>query len=447
MNSRVIHHAPLLLLLCGAGITGLLAPWARVPSMLSPAPRYLADLAGAFALYALAGALVSRAPQECSSRAGMGILLGVALLVRLLLLPALPSLSTDIFRYLWDGKVSVHGANPYALPPSAPELAPLRGPTWARIDYLDERTAYPPAAQAVFALAARIHADDPLPLKSILVGADLAAILALIALLRRAGRPPALALLYAWNPLVISETALSGHMDVLAVAPFLLALLALQRGDARGLWAGVLLLGVSLAAKPFAVVALPILARWRGVRVPALAVGVAVAAFLPYLDAGGHIMGGAQAMAGRFRNNGSLHEVCARLLEGHVGRPDALARRLLAALVIAATLWLARRPVTGTADLWRRLSQAFTVALLASPVVHPWYLLWLAPFHCLAPAATAVAFTARVILKHKPRRRPPTLDPRHSQHYAPVYVLLLWEAWTALRGRRGGGATCRRACE
>ena len=35
-------------------------------------------------------------------------------------------LSSDLYRYIWDGRVQRAGINPYLYPPSAPELAVLR---------------------------------------------------------------------------------------------------------------------------------------------------------------------------------------------------------------------------------------------------------------------------------------------------------------------------------
>ncbi|MBI3945818.1 MAG: hypothetical protein HY321_07855 [Armatimonadetes bacterium] len=436
--TRHFRHASLaLLFLCGGAITALLAPSAGVSSLLNEVPRYLIALAGAFAFYGLAGIVVVRAPDACSSRAGLAAILGVALAARLSLVSAEPTLSTDLFRYLWDGKVAAAGHNPYAFAPDAPELAPLRGPFWHRISYRSVRTPYPPVAQALFRLAAGIRQDDPIALKLLLVAADLAAVLALIGLLRRARRPAAHALLYAWNPLVISETALSGHVDALGVALFLLALLALERDDAAGQTAGALLLGLSLAAKPYALAALPVIARWRGLRVASLALAVAALTLAPYLDAGEHLMGGARAMARRWRNNGSLYEILYPALVGRVPFPGRTSRRILAGLLAAGCLLLARRPVDGREDLWRRLYHAFLLSLFTSPVAHPWYLVWLAPFLSLSPAASGFAFTALVSIKHLPRWLPPSIPVRLWVQYAPVYLLLAWEWWPRRKRRAG----------
>src|SRR5271170_2840071 len=61
-----------------------------------------------------------------SNRAGLVIILSFAFLFRLAVLFPEPQLSSDIYRYVWDGRVQGAGINPYRYIPSAPELAKLR---------------------------------------------------------------------------------------------------------------------------------------------------------------------------------------------------------------------------------------------------------------------------------------------------------------------------------
>ncbi|MEK7729943.1 MAG: hypothetical protein AAB354_16160, partial [candidate division KSB1 bacterium] len=56
-------------------------------------------------------------PPSCELAGSMVLILGFAVLFRLLLLPQTPFLSNDIYRYLWDAEVLQHGINPYLYPP------------------------------------------------------------------------------------------------------------------------------------------------------------------------------------------------------------------------------------------------------------------------------------------------------------------------------------------
>ncbi len=162
---------------------------------------------------------------EAVAHPGAVILLGACLL-RLLLLPLPATLSDDALRYLWDGKVARAGWNPYALPPAAPELAPLRDATWRRLPHRDVPTVYPPLAITGFSIATLL----PFPLlswKILATAADLGACALLLRLARRRGLPPGRAAWYAWNPLVALEVAGMGHVDALGVAAVVGAVLCL----------------------------------------------------------------------------------------------------------------------------------------------------------------------------------------------------------------------------
>ena len=70
----------------------------------------------------------------------------VAALLRVIALPLPPTLSDDIYRYVWDGKVIGAGLNPYLLAPQAADLEPLRDELWDRLPHREVETVYPPVA-------------------------------------------------------------------------------------------------------------------------------------------------------------------------------------------------------------------------------------------------------------------------------------------------------------
>ena len=80
------------------------------------------------------------------------IVLLIALAVRLIALIAPPFLSTDIYRYVWDGLVQGAGINPFRYIPADSHLAFLRDaniyPNINRRDYA--HTIYPPGSQLIF---------------------------------------------------------------------------------------------------------------------------------------------------------------------------------------------------------------------------------------------------------------------------------------------------------
>src|SRR5690349_2996390 len=77
-----------------------------------------------FILYALACYYVLR--PEPSQRSSLIIIVGLAVMFNALLLPTQSSLSDDMYRYVWDGRVQGNGINPYRYPPDVRDVAFLR---------------------------------------------------------------------------------------------------------------------------------------------------------------------------------------------------------------------------------------------------------------------------------------------------------------------------------
>jgi hypothetical protein len=130
------------------------------------------------------------------------------------------------------------------------------------------------------------------------------------------------------------------------------------------------------------------------------------------------------AMTGRFESNASLYVVLTWLLG------DAGIARVAAALLCGAfILWWARRE----ADPVRFVLGTLTATALLSPVLHPWYLVWLIPAFCFIRVPALVALTATVVLSYMVwpgylaggAWQLPTWA--HLLEYAPIAVLGLWE--------------------
>ncbi len=180
----------------------------------------------AFLALACAGGVIAALAarlEEIPGPRALAIIVGAGLAMRLLALPAPPILSTDIFRYVWDGIVQSAGINPYRYVPADPVLAFLRDaqvyPFINRADYAV--TIYPPIAQAFFLLVTRISAS-PLAIKIALVACEAVTIFALVGLLRLTGQSETRVAAYAWHPLPIWEIAGQGHIDGVMIALMML---------------------------------------------------------------------------------------------------------------------------------------------------------------------------------------------------------------------------------
>ncbi len=355
---------------------------------------------------------------------GGAILLG-ALLLRLPLLPLPPTLSDDVLRYLWDGKVAAAGMNPYALAPEAETLTPLRDESWRLLPHKQVPTVYPPLSLAAFSIAIRL--PFPMPVWKLMVtGADLAACWLLVLIAGSLGLPAGRAAWYAWNPLVALEVAGMGHVDALGVAAVVAAVLLLLR-PSRPLPAGTAA-AAGILAKLVPLAALPMWARQSGgpARFLTAALGLTAVAVLPVLAATGGIPPGLITYGVSWEFDGPLFEPLWRLLaaihaapalargldglksltgiyEGlnplyHYLYPQFLAKLLLAAGMAAAVLLSLRErdPAAGTGRLFGRL-------LLCSATVYPWYLLWVLPWAALRRDAAWLALSGLILLSYVPQ--------------------------------------------
>lgn len=364
----------------------LLASVAAIGLLHSPhahVPQFLALYAVAFGAYLV----VSRQVLRATGPVRPVSILVVCALAHAAVIPARPDLSTDIYRYAWEGRVVLDGHNPFSAPPQDSTFAALRDADFARISHGHLATIYPPLAQGAFALAALMH-PGPVALKILFSIFNLATVCVLFRLLRRRGIAESRALLFAWNPLVIVETGHSGHVD--AMAAFFLVL-AIDLWESKRRVAAGLVLGASVLVKYLAVAMVPWFARRRRFVVLAVMAVVVAAGYVPFLDAGTTLFSSLREYSTSWWFNAPPFIA----LSGFLGDP-AVSRRLLAAVGLAFALAAAHRE----RDLARYAFLVIGCALIVSPTVYPWYLMWIMPLVCLYPNRGWIAFSGLVMLSY-----------------------------------------------
>src|SRR5215510_12433871 len=142
----------------------------------------------AFALYGIACWLVLQL-DIIDHRILYGIFAITAVLQGVLIFTR-PTLSDDMYRYIWDGRVQAQGISPYRYPPNAPALTYLRDTDiYPHINRKNVVTVYPPAAEAAYALLWRIVPDNVRWFQIAMASGGLLAGALLIGLLRDLGRP------------------------------------------------------------------------------------------------------------------------------------------------------------------------------------------------------------------------------------------------------------------
>ena len=328
-----------------------------------------------------------------SSRYSTSVVILIAIIMRFALVFNHPVLSTDIYRYVWDGQVQFAGINPYRYIPIDPALNSLRDPkVFPHINRSSyARTIYPPAAQIIFAFVGRITSTVT-GMKIAMVAFEALACLCVLRLLEIAKLPRERLLIYAWNPLAQWSFAADGHVDAAAIG--LLALALLCRIKRRDGLAGAVLAAATLI-KFLPLVVSPAFVRggwfWRPAIVGAATI---VLLYACYASAGANVLGflpGYGAEEGLNDGHGIW------LLAGlsyFVKLPRAASILYLFAAATAFALlsiWIVRRQPPREQNegvtLCRDTALLAACAMIVISPHYPWYFVWLALPSVVAPAA------------------------------------------------------------
>jgi len=295
-----------------------------------------------------------------------------------------PGLDDDIHRYVWDGRVQRLGYNPYILVPSDPALAALHTPETRTLNNPDVPSPYPPGAQLFFRAVTTIH-ESIFALKVAFVLCDFAIVFVLLDILRNTGQGVHWVLAYAWHPLLATEVAGSGHIDIVGALLLLVSVAALGR---RWRALAALAFGLAVAVKLLPIVLLPL--YWRRVRMRdgALAAVVVGLLYVPFLNHGRIPIGSLGTYVHSFRFNDPVFATLER-----VAAPQLVVG--LAVLVgFLTAIWLRSKAPACSSDAF---AWPMAASLLCAPVVYPWYLLWLLPFVRSASTVPIIIWTVSII--------------------------------------------------
>jgi hypothetical protein len=402
--------AALVVVLC-VGFLAAIGPWRGAPWACL----------GAFALAGSAWVFAVLCAER--ARVGLGLVCGVALLLRVLALGSTLELSDDVYRYVWEGELSARGISPYAFAPGDPALDAVRAelPTLAaRVAHPEVPAVYPPLVQGCATLSVRVSHALGVPsergavwvLRILLACADLLVLWPLAHLARRSGRTREALVAWAFCPLVVFEFAGSAHFDAVGIALFTTALLALARADeqrtfAREAGASALIAGAILS-KYLPVFALPWIGagrtRWTRAFLAAVFVGLA---FVPFL----FLHGGERGFLGglhQYRDRWEAGSLLFRFVRDGVHAlyssspdPERDAR------LVVALAWCAWALIVFVRVRERVRGVGLLLAgfLVLTPTLHPWYLTWLLPFVALGPGAAWVWIFAAAPILYVPLAR------------------------------------------
>lgn len=431
---------------------------------------YIGLFVGQLALYLLACFVVDRWSIKWSSSVRwitlvLIVFFGAA--SRAILVPQRPYLSSDVYRYVWDGEVQKAGVDPYRYVPEASELSWLRDDKiYPNIPREDRHwtSPYPPVAQFVFRAVASVRPMSVTAVKAAMALCDIVSAVILMLVLARSGLDPARAIIFAWHPLVIFESAHSGHLEAVYIVFLAIALLAWSHKQSASAGSA---LALATMVKFYPIILLPAflvltpdvrssdasyaswrMFRWRVARLinsrnVALLLGFAFAiivVYLPYWNAGSNLFA---FVRGYIEEEGFVHSGARYFFL------ELIRRILWVPTMVFVIFGLVLMTMVALRQLMKEKRDASDVArgsvaligtyLLLTTPRYAWYYVWLVPFLCFASGLAWLYLTGASVLLYlvwyTPLVYPEIPGWLGISIYLPVLVWLLWGKY--IRRRNG----------
>ena len=314
------------------------------------------------------------------------IVIGLALpaLWHLQFLGMPPGRDDDIHRYVWDGRLQRLGYDPYLVVPSDPAFSGLHTSETRTLNNPEVPSPYPAGAELFFRAVTAIH-ESTFALKVAFVFCDFAIVLVLLEVLRRSRQGMHWVLAYAWHPLLATDVAGSGHIDIVGALLLLVSFAALGR---RWRAVAAVAFGLAIAVKLLPIVLLPL--YWKRVRIRdgILATIVVGLLYVPFLKREWLPIGSLGTYVQSFRFNDPVFAT----LELVAGPQLAAALSVLVGFLVAIRLRSGSPALSPDAFAWPMAG-----SLLCAPVVYPWYLLWILPFLRSLSTLPIIIWTVSII--------------------------------------------------
>jgi hypothetical protein len=374
--------------------------------------------------------LLGRSAAGSNRMLALSLVLAAAWRVPLLLRP--PTLSTDVYRYVWDGRIQRLGYDPYVVVPEDSKFRRLQTPETLLMNHRNEPTPYPAAAELFFRAVMTVD-ESALALKSAIFLCDAALTAVLLSWLVASHRSPWWVLAYAWNPLVALEGVGNGHIDLLGALCLVVTVASVARGK-RTLAAVAFALGVGVKFLP--VILAPLL--WRRIRLrdAVLAAGILAALYIPFLGPGRLPLGSLGDYLAEWRVNAPVYSTLEWVFP---------TRGLVLVPVFfgfAVALWARWNLDLDSPEAW---AWPAATALVFAPAIYPWYLLWVTPFLFSPRVLPLAVWTVSSLSVYWPlpvwatAARHPGYVATMVVEYGPVLVMAVWILVQSSGERRSTG--------
>ncbi|MEY8850136.1 glycosyltransferase 87 family protein [Psychroserpens sp. XS_ASV72] len=380
----------------------------------------------------------------------------ISFLSRAVFILAIPNLSQDFYRFIWDGRLLLEGFNPYLYTPEsfiqfgnfpiaqANELYAGMGNLNA-----SHFTNYPPIHQLGFVIAGLFSGHSILGsvmvLRVLIIAADFGILIFGKRLLKQFNLSEKHIFWYILNPFIIIELTGNLHFEGVMVFFLIWSLYLLHQN--RWQWAAIVF-GLSISVKLMPLLFLPLFLKYfkkdsnskidfKRLVSFYLVVGLTIIIlFIPFFNFE-FIQNYTQTVALWFNNfefNASIYYVVREI--GYLFRgynEIAIIGKILSAIILLIVLVLSlRKNNSDIKILIRNMLIAFTIYLFLSTTVHPWYVTTLLALSIFTNYKYPIVWSAVIILSYLAYLGTNKADKSENlwliaMEYVIVYGFFIWE--------------------
>lgn len=348
-----------------------------------------------------------------TGRINLSMILGLALLSRLVLLISIPNLSDDFYRFIWDGRLLMNELNPFSYTPTElikgqVALPGLDQDIYQHLNSPDYFTIYPPISQMIFWLSATLSPNEILgnviAMRIMIIISDIGIFFFLWKILQKFELPIERVGIYALNPLVIIELTGNLHFEGIVLCFLMGAVWTFTNN--RPIWSSIMM-ALSITTKLTPLMLLPALFRklhWRQLVVYYISVGILVSSTVLVIFQFDLIIGMGDSLSLFFKNfefNAGVFFVI-RAIGFYIKGYDMVAQIGPALSLVAMVLILtyAIFGIRKNTNIAVAFITIFFIQLSLATTVHPWYVIPMVGLCCLTRLWFPVVWSALIFMTY-----------------------------------------------